>query len=245
MPESLEDQISRVEMMSNDDGGTWDLSVKDKAALKALLATIPKSFNMTEPGLVFATKEKLSPEKMKQLLIDIQNAHNLAVASNQPMVIHDFVELVSTYDSAPETLKHIARVGDFLAEFAKKIVERASRHDHSKLLPPEKEAFDIATPRLRNLTYGSPEYKASLDSIRPAVDHHQKNNTHHAEFYDDGINGMDLLDLVEMICDWRAAGERHENGGIGKSLEVNKERFKISDQLYDVLCNTAIRMGWL
>lgn len=37
MSESYEDQLSRVEQMIEDDGGTWDLSPNDKAALAAVL----------------------------------------------------------------------------------------------------------------------------------------------------------------------------------------------------------------
>jgi hypothetical protein len=54
-----------------------------------------------------------------------------------------------------------------------------------------------------------------------------------------GINGMTLIDLIEMICDWIAAGLRHADGDIFKSIKINKERFDISDQLTQILINTA------
>ena len=54
-----------------------------------------------------------------------------------------------------------------------------------------------------------------------------------------GINGMDLLDLVEMFCDWKAAGERHNDGNILKSIEKNTTRFGLSPQLVRILQNTA------
>lgn len=53
------------------------------------------------------------------------------------------------------------------------------------------------------------------------------------------VNDMNLVDLVEMFCDWKAAGERHHNGNILKSIEVNAGRFHISPQLRRVLENTA------
>lgn len=37
-PETFTEQLSRVRMMSEDDGLTWDLSDNDQAALKAVLA---------------------------------------------------------------------------------------------------------------------------------------------------------------------------------------------------------------
>ncbi len=60
-----------------------------------------------------------------------------------------------------------------------------------------------------------------------------------------GINGMSLLDLIEMLCDWKAAGERHADGSMERSLTINRERFKISPQLQSILENTAREMGWL
>lgn len=61
----------------------------------------------------------------------------------------------------------------------------------------------------------------------------------------EGINGMSLLDVIEMLVDWKAAGERHNDGSIERSLTVNRGRFKISDQLHTILENTARELGWL
>lgn len=56
---------------------------------------------------------------------------------------------------------------------------------------------------------------------------------------DHGINGMNLIDLIEMICDWKAASERHADGDIFKSIEINSKRFNITPQLKQILLNTA------
>lgn len=53
------------------------------------------------------------------------------------------------------------------------------------------------------------------------------------------INHMTLIDLIEMLCDWVAAVERHADGDIEKSLTINQERFHISPQLQQILKNTA------
>lgn len=144
------------------------------------------------------------------------------------------------YSSEAETRAHQRRVANLLMEMAKALLDRAMVHDNSKLGPAEKPAFDEATPRLKTLTYGTPEYKASLDSIRPALTHHNAMNSHHPEHHEGGIDGMDLLDLVEMLCDWKAATERHADGDIRKSLEHNKGRFKIGKQLASILGNTIL-----
>lgn len=55
------------------------------------------------------------------------------------------------------------------------------------------------------------------------------------------INGMDLFDLIEMFMDWKAATERHDDGDILKSIEINKERFGISEQICEIFRNTIDR----
>lgn len=59
-----------------------------------------------------------------------------------------------------------------------------------------------------------------------------------------GINGMSLLDILEMLADWKAAGERYKGGNIAQSLAHNRERFGISDQLFAILENTVKELGW-
>jgi hypothetical protein len=145
------------------------------------------------------------------------------------------------YDSTADTLKHIMRVRDCLDVLARDLGERGGRHDQSKLDDPEKALFDVMTPKLKTLVYGSEEYKASLAELKPALDHHYAVNSHHPEHYSDGIDGMDLLDVLEMFCDWKAASERTKGGDFGKSIEIGIERFKIAPQLAAVLRNTSAR----
>lgn len=145
------------------------------------------------------------------------------------------------YDSTQDTLDHIGTVQKVLGIFIQNLGKRGIVHDKSKLRSPEKELFDEYTPKLKKLTYGSEEYKESLTALKPALDHHYSVNSHHPEHYENGIDGMDLLDLIEMLSDWKAATMRHEDGDIIKSLEVNRERFKMSDQLYNIFKNTVTR----
>lgn len=59
-----------------------------------------------------------------------------------------------------------------------------------------------------------------------------------------GINGMSLLDLLEMVCDWKAATMRHADGNIVRSLEINQKRFDMTPQLAGIIRNTIAEMGW-
>lgn len=199
-----------------------------------------------------------------------------------------------TYDSWSDTRRHIARVQDLMDIAGSKLFKRALAHDESKLQSPEKDVFDRVTPRLKGLTYGSDEYKASLAEMAPALNHHYFVNDHHPEYWapwtrpalDEGepvegldgklvegpdggmwrvfpsspfgewafdagdvasgaaIGRMSLIALLEMLCDWKAASERHDTGDILRSLDINKERFGISDQLDSILRNTVAEMGW-
>lgn len=145
------------------------------------------------------------------------------------------------YDSTNDTLAHIEQVSNRLSAVAAEMIRRGRTHDQSKLEKEEKPFFDEATPRLKSLVYGSPEYRESLRMIKPALEHHYRMNSHHPEFYPNGINGMDLIDLIEMYCDWAAAVLRSADGDLDKSLETNIERFKVGGQLASILRNTHAR----
>lgn len=146
-----------------------------------------------------------------------------------------------TYDSTVDTLLHIKRVNQLLTEAASELLRRAAVHDDSKLKSPEKELFDEYTSKLKGCTYGSDEYKEFLAGLKVALDHHYENNSHHPEHYQNGVNGFDLFDLLEMFVDWCAATERHADGDIMKSIEINKTRFNLSDQVCDIFRNTVER----
>ena len=138
-----------------------------------------------------------------------------------------------------ETMLHIQRVRNLLNTCVKVLLQRAEDHDQSKLSSPEVELFAEVTDKLKNCTYGSDEYKGYLQQLKPALDHHYAKNRHHPEHFPNGINDMNLLDLVEMFVDWKAASERHADGNLLKSIEHNAERFEMSPQLVKIFNNTV------
>lgn len=142
-------------------------------------------------------------------------------------------------DSRIGTFYHKKRIFELMSIAVSELLNRASNHDNSKLVTPEKELFDEHSNNLRHSTFGSNEYYDFLKALKPALDHHYENNSHHPQHYENGINGFDLFDLFELFFDWKASSERHNDGDIYKSIEINKERFNISDQLCDILKNTA------
>lgn len=140
------------------------------------------------------------------------------------------MDLSPEENTRQETQEHIDNVGKLLKGIAQRLMLRAERHDSSKLEEPEFSTFVEFTPKLKESTYGSDEYKGFLKSMSVALDHHYANNRHHPEFHGNGVEDMDLIDLIELCCDWKAATMRHADGDINKSIEINTERFKLSPQ---------------
>lgn len=138
-----------------------------------------------------------------------------------------------------ETREHIDNVRKYIRIFAMELLKRGELHDKSKLGDVEAPTFAIYTDRLKNMTYGSSEYEQCRKEMQVALEHHYAKNRHHPEHYKSGINDMNLVDIVEMFCDWFASSQRHSDGNILKSIKHNKERFSMDDQLSGILENTA------
>ncbi len=136
-------------------------------------------------------------------------------------------------------VEHKLLVAAYMQIVTDELFKRAVEHDYSKFSPEEFNPFEAAIPKFQNLEYGSDEYKQSLNEISSAIQHHYKVNRHHPEYFENGINDMNLIDLIEMVCDWIAASQRGIDGDIYKSLKINKERFKINEQLLTTIKNTV------
>jgi hypothetical protein len=149
------------------------------------------------------------------------------------------------YDSRLDTREHIAIVNRNIHQVVSELLKRADWHDNTKLQPGEVEAFDKVAPKLKELTYGSDEYKEAIKELEPALEHHYINNRHHPEYHTNGISSMNLIDLIEMFCDWQAATMRNKDGDLLESIKINTSRFNIATQLESVFVNTAKDMGWV
>lgn len=137
-----------------------------------------------------------------------------------------------------ETTKHIQAVQSRIHKICKLLLDRAENHDRSKLEPPEVQAFTEETKNLSALTFGTPEYYANLEKIKPTLEHHYANNRHHPQHWKNGIEDMNLVDLVEMFCDWDASSKRHNDGNLRKSIEINAKRFDMPPTLTKILENS-------
>ncbi len=151
----------------------------------------------------------------------------------------------AAYDSRLDTMEHIGTVQRLMRQIIEDLGRRALGHDASKLREPEKSVFDRFTPLLRETTYGSDDYRRSLDGMGEALRHHYQVNDHHPEHFAGGIGEMDLMQLVEMLADWKAATLRHDDGSLARSIEQNAERFGYGEEIKRLLRLTARRLGWL
>jgi hypothetical protein len=148
------------------------------------------------------------------------------------------------YDSRPDTHEHIAAVRGYLLDAVKELIDRSHDHDVSKLQEPERGMFDKYTPLLRDTTYGSDQYKAYLKEMGEALSHHYAANRHHPEHHENGIKDMTLLDVIEMLADWKAATLRHADGDLERSIAQNADRFGYGPEMFRLLLNTAREFGW-
>lgn len=157
----------------------------------------------------------------------------------------DCVDAESRYDSTADTLKHSLRVGALLVQPIAELMQRAVEHDLSKTMEPELSVFNAFTSRLQATEYGSEAYQENLAAMSEGLAHHYRHNRHHPEHFSDGISGMTLVDLLEMLADWKAATERTAAGDLRTSLVIQQDRFTIDPQLARILHNTAEYFGWL
>ena len=165
-----------------------------------------------------------------------------------------------TLDSGPSTLAHIEEVRKSILPIANRLMFRAEHnadhrrilsqlsyvlnvrgrlHDQSKLEEPEKAVFDRFMDNLSKTNFNADtiaEYKANMSV---ALEHHYSTNKHHPEHYVNGVYGMDLVDVTEMLADWCASSLRNKDGSISNSLHVCSERFKLTPTMKAILVNTC------
>ena len=133
-----------------------------------------------------------------------------------------------------------------LQRISDEISRRGREHDDDKFEPDVFEQFYINVSKFDNIKLGTPEYMQNLEDMRPAITKHYLKNDHHPEHFENGINGMNLLSIMEMLVDWKSANSAYGNKmSFSESMKINKERFNIDEQLYSILINTAIHLGYL
>lgn len=147
-----------------------------------------------------------------------------------------------------DTRKHQQLVQEKMLLCVKRIIDKASSHDKSKLSNQEKPYYIDPVWELNtgNIEYGSEQYKEACKKMGQGANHHQLHNDHHPEFFEifavqtlnDPIRAMDIFALLEMLCDWIAASKRKGNNPL-LALDILKKKYKINEQLEAILRNSV------
>ena len=149
------------------------------------------------------------------------------------------------FDFLCDTLLHMSEVRENLEQFTAALRQRGESHDRSKLQELGFDAFVSTREKFKKANYGTPEYQECVELTRPAVEHHYSQNSHHTAYFANGVDGMSLVDVVEMISDWRAAARRSPDKTLEDTLDYAKKKYGIGDQLFGIILNTLRALGWL
>lgn len=136
---------------------------------------------------------------------------------------------------------HIRQVGGFLVDASSELARRAVRHDASKWTSNEWDDLVKVAPEYNKTVYGTEEYNSCREKLKPGIAHHEKANSHHLGHYPNGIAGMDLFDVIEMICDCKAAASRGVNSDIREYFQRAGKQHGWSEDLTQVILNTIDR----
>jgi hypothetical protein len=139
---------------------------------------------------------------------------------------------------------HIGKVQFWMGHVIDNILGRSNNHDMSKY-SQEEYGLVVGKPAFDKYEYMSKEERAALAGVKDALVHHYAHNPHHPEHYPNGVTDMSLFDLIEMIADWKAAGEMSPSGSFAGSIAYNIERFNLSPEMVKILENTGREMGWM
>lgn len=147
--------------------------------------------------------------------------------------------MMEKYNSDIDTYYHKVNICNVICLlFIPELYARADEHDNSKLEEPEKSIYDEFIPKLRTAKYGTPEYEQIKKDMRiKGGDHHNKFNRHHPEYFEKGVSGMNLLDFMEMVCDWFAASLRSDTSFLD-GLDGNVSKYGIPPMMRHIIMNT-------
>lgn len=120
-----------------------------------------------------------------------------------------------------------------MSRLGSQVLCRGTCHDHSKLHEEEYQGFVDLFAADSDMDVRSKEYQDIVtDAKTSCIQAHYKNNRHHPEHHAN-IEDMTLLDLIEMVCDWKAtsSSKRHK-----RSFEENLTHLKKQKGLTERQC---------
>ena len=125
------------------------------------------------------------------------------------------------------------------------LYHRGENHDDDKLEGDTLDYFYEISGKFEHAKFGSQEYENVLERLKPTLDKHYMINDHHPQHNKNGISGMNLMSILEMLVDWKSASSAYGDTPFEESMMINKKRFNIDEQLFEVMRNTAKSLGYL
>ena len=130
---------------------------------------------------------------------------------------------------------HIAEFQQAIDTITEKLKTRAKTHDASKLKEPELTQYTEAEEKLEKFKPGSPEYLKIRDKYDIILSKHFTKNPHHPEHFKNGFNDMSILDLLDVLTDWRLdCGD----GDWNKFVDDRRDYYRMDDQVVRIFKNS-------
>lgn len=146
---------------------------------------------------------------------------------------------METSDSSTSsyTLEHINQVKSKMEFFASVLATRGTSHDSSKLIEPEYSGW-LAMDQEPRYLYGSEKYYDKINRYKEVLEHHYSLNSHHPEHFENPSTQMDLVDLIEMLCDWFSYSNNISWLEGYNTINFQCARFGLNDTIRYLLLNT-------
>ena len=138
--------------------------------------------------------------------------------------------------------EHQQKVGSVMQKVICELMDRALKHDDSKFATQQLRDNLVTLPDKWKLQqqghgYHSPEQEEHRKRFAPEIHRHRSAHPHHPEHFGNNVNKMDLIDLMEMLCDWYVAAP-----DIDQSIRENSRDYKIDPHISQILKNTARKL---
>jgi hypothetical protein len=139
---------------------------------------------------------------------------------------------------------HKAAVETKMKKLSREIRERGSRHDNSKLSDMERPHLEQqpTTIKVQKVCETddscTEEYDNALTAFHVGMIQHYKNNDHHIEHFQKGVYDMNLVQLLEYVCDVVARAEE-SNLPISDMIKMTSTIHENDPVLYEILMNTV------
>ena len=147
------------------------------------------------------------------------------------------------FDKFTPKLRSLTYGSDEYKQALQKLKPALENHYKANSHHPEHYSYLVCNGCFKEFREGNVWYERSALNPRPYLPLNGRCDAcGYGQFQTEtDVAKMDLFDLIEMLMDWLAAVERHQDGSIIESLKHNRERFKIGDQLYEILYNHVER----